>query len=119
MDYIRRHPVALAALVIPLLIAVAVVGVLGMWRAVHPRYFLLALPLGYLVGTRGLVMIARAILTRVHRSGEAMVRVQGVLAVLMVILAAFPLTRYYAIPKQDYRFISVRRDLDVTAEFRA
>jgi len=23
------------------------------------------------------------------------------------------------IPKQDYRFISVRRELDVTAEFRA
>jgi len=24
-----------------------------------------------------------------------------------------------AMPKQDYRFISVRRDLDVTAEFRS
>jgi len=101
LDFLRREPVALAALVVPLLVTAVVVGILGV--GVHPRYFLLALPVGYLVGTRGLVVGARAVLAW-GRSGQTTwaTRVQGVLAVLVVAVAALPLIRYYAVPKQDY-----------------
>ncbi len=101
LDFLRRQPVALATLVVPLVVAVLVVGVLGV--GVHPRYFLLALPIGYLVGTRGLVVGARTVLAWGRSEPAAWVtRGQGVLAVLVGVLAALPLIRYYAVPKQDY-----------------
>jgi hypothetical protein len=81
VDFLRRHPVALAVLVFPLLVTAAAVGVLGV--GVHARYFLLALPVGYLVGTHGLVVAARSVLQRGMRLAEARaVRVEGALAVL-------------------------------------
>jgi len=112
VDFLRRHPVALAVLVFPLLVTAAAVGVLGV--GVHARYFLLALPVGYLVGTHGLVVAARSVLQRGMRLAEARaVRVEGALAVLLVILACTPLIRYDAVPKQDY--LGVLRQIRVLA----
>jgi uncharacterized membrane protein len=101
LDFLRRHSVALGVMVFPLLVSASAVGVLD--AGIHARYFLLALPIGYLVGTRGLVVVARTALERVMQLPAAFTtKAQGALAVLMVILATIPLHRYYTVPKQDY-----------------
>lgn len=101
VDYVRRQPVALGALVFPLLLAAAVIGALNV--GVHGRYFLLALPLGYLIGTRGLVVVTRILLERgFGLTAPRSAKVQAASALLLVLLATVPLIRYYAYPKQDY-----------------
>jgi len=101
VDLLRRSPVALALLVAPLAISAMTIAVLG--AGVHPRYFLLALPLGYLVGTRGLMQTARWLLKLGPRlSPRNSLRAQVVVAGVAIVLAGVPLRRYYALPKQDY-----------------
>lgn len=122
VDYLRRRPVAVAALAFPLLVAAAAVGLLGV--GVRPRYFLLALPLGYLAGTRGLVVVARTVLEGGLRlPAERTARLRGALAVFVVLLAAVPLIRYYGYPKQDYlgalqtvRALAIKGDRVVAAD---
>jgi 4-amino-4-deoxy-L-arabinose transferase-like glycosyltransferase len=100
-DLARRRAVALSLLVAPLVISALTIAVLG--AGVHPRYFLLALPLGYLVGTRGLVRVVGWLLERVPwLSAENRFRTQIAIAVLVTIVACIPLLRYYSLPKQDY-----------------
>lgn len=97
----RRHPVAVALLMTPLLLAALAVGLLG--AGVHPRYFLLALPLGYLAGTHGVVIFAQIFVERVMRPSPAKATPLLVtLAAVLVVTAAVPLKGYYAVPKQDY-----------------
>jgi mannosyltransferase len=101
LDLLRKQPLAMAALIIPFLLSVGAVSALGV--GVHPRYFLLALPIGYLVGTRGIVVVGRTILaTFLKLPVERIPRVQEVLGVFLVVLAALPLIRYYSMPKQDF-----------------
>src|SRR5262249_39682521 len=95
-DFLRRNPVALAVLVVPILISVAAMGAMG--APVHPRYFLLALIAAYLIGTGGLVVIRRGLLRHFSKFRW----VQPALAVGLVALAALPLQSYYAMPKQDF-----------------
>jgi hypothetical protein len=101
LDLLRRQPLALALLVAPLIVTGTVVGMMGV--GIHARYFLLALPIGYLVGTHGLALVARTFLE--HGLGLPSwrsLKLQCALAVLMVLLAAVPLIRYYSYPKQDF-----------------
>jgi hypothetical protein len=101
LDLLRREPVALATLVAPLIVAAAVVGTMGL--GVHARYFILALPIGYLVGIRGVVLVARTFLEQgLGLPSWRSLQLQRALAVLMVLLAVVPLIRYYTYPKQDY-----------------
>jgi mannosyltransferase len=100
-DLFRRCPVALSLLVTPLTISAITIAVLG--AGVHPRYFLLALPLAYMVGTRGLTQGLRWLLERVPwLSAKNLFRAQIACAVLITIVACVPLLRYYALPKQDF-----------------
>jgi len=102
LDSIRRQPIAMGLLLSPLLVGAVAVGILGM-AVLHPRYFLLALPVGYLAGTRGLVVVAREVLKRgLGPFSIHIAWVQAALAVLIVALAVVPLRQYYATPKQDF-----------------
>ena len=101
LDLLRRHSVVLALLAAPLMISAITVAMLG--AGIHPRYFLLALPFAYLVGTCGLMQAVRWLLGRALRlSTETSFRAQIVCSILVVILACIPLLRYYVMPKQDY-----------------
>lgn len=101
LDLLRRHPVAFSLLAAPLIISTLTMAALG--AGIHPRYFLLALPLAYLVGTRGLMQAVRWLLEGALRLSMATsFRAQIVFGVLVAILACFPLLNYYAMPKQDY-----------------
>ena len=85
----------------PLLLSGVTVAALG--AGIHPRYFLLALPLGYLAGTRGLAIAVRWFLRMVLRSSPKYITPAEILCGLVILgLACIPLGRYYSLPKQDY-----------------
>jgi len=101
LDLLRRHPTALAALASPLLVAAGALMVLG--ARAHPRYFLLVLPVGYLLGTGGLLSVARTVLERGLRlPATRLLQAQWGLGIAGVFLTALPLIPYYAHPKQDH-----------------
>jgi hypothetical protein len=96
VDFGRRHAVALALLTVPVLLLVVIATITTV--PMHARYFLLLLIPGYLVGTRGIILIWKKISGYFPRLG----RVQTPAAVALVILAALPLRNYYSKPKQDF-----------------
>jgi hypothetical protein len=101
IDYVRRQPVALGLLLLPVLVAALAAGLMGV--GVHARYFLIMLPTGYLVGTRGLVVIVKAVLRQgLGLSSHSAAVAHAVVTVLIIAVAAVPLSRYYAFPKQDF-----------------
>jgi len=97
LDFLRRSPVALAALVVPVIISLPALGMIG--AAAHARYFLLALITAYLVGTRGFVLLGRSLASRLPKS----TLLKPAMAVGLVVLAAVPLRAYYSTPKQDFQ----------------
>lgn len=101
LHFFRWQPLAAAVLLSPLLVGVGVLGALGV--GLHPRWFLMALPVGYLFGTHGIVVITRYLPARVlPKSPVYSIRLQVIFAILLVIATSVPLARYYAFPKQDY-----------------
>jgi len=99
--FLRRQPVTFALLTAPLV--VSAVAVLGLGAGVHPRYFLLALPLGYLVATYGVLLVVRWVVEQLVQSSSRSPKPLIVAtAVVLVVVACAPLARYYRTPKQDY-----------------
>lgn len=94
-DFLRRQPAVLAMLIVPVILSVIGMAVLG--ATLHARYFLLALIAAYLVGTRGLLIMARKI-PFLSRHEWA----QPALGAATLALAAFPLLSYFSMPKQDF-----------------
>jgi mannosyltransferase len=91
---LRSRPVAVLAMLTPLLLQLLVFGAMGM--PVHPRYFAIALPLVYLFASVGLVTAVRTVFrSRAQPAGTV------VLTGLMLV-SAVPLVRYYKTPKQDF-----------------
>lgn len=113
LDLLRRQPAAFALLVVPIVLSLAAMIALG--AGVHPRYFLLALPIGYLVGTRGLMLIVDWVAKHVLRLRPKYVAGLNVgLGVVLVAAACLPLRRYYRYPKQD--FLGAMREIRQLAE---
>jgi hypothetical protein len=101
VDYLRRHPIALGLLAAPAVLTVAALIVLGV--GVHPRYLMIAVLPAIAVASRGIVVIGRAVGRFLAGAGLRVPGVIGAALVLIVILvSAKPLPRYYRLPKQDY-----------------
>ena len=101
VDFVRREPVTLALFSVPLVVTGAAVLTLG--AGVHPRYFLLALPLGYLLGARGAMLAVRWLVEDVFLASRATsLNMRFGFGLLAVTAACAPLPRYFAMPKQDY-----------------
>ena len=101
-DMVRRQPFALGLLTMPIVLSIVAMIVLG--AGVHPRYFLLALPVGYLVATNGIMVVVR-FLAHLIPSGDSrktVAMVQTGFAVVVFLIACFPLRHYYVYPKQDF-----------------
>jgi 4-amino-4-deoxy-L-arabinose transferase-like glycosyltransferase len=94
-DFLRRQRTALAMLIVPVLISF--IGMVALGAALHSRYFLLALIVAYLLGTRGLVIMFQKIrpVSQVGWTASA-------LGMATIVLAALPLLSYFSMPKQDY-----------------
>lgn len=94
-DLLRRRRAELAMLIVPILMSI--IGMVALGSALHSRYFLLALIVAYLLGTRGLVIIAQKILplSRVAWAAPA-------LGTATVAVAALPLLSYFSMPRQDF-----------------
>lgn len=102
VSYLRRDPFAAAVLLLPVVLNVAVLVILG--AAVHPRFVLLALPVGIVLGARGLAVMCATLRAVWIRAGLRDPRWVGVAASLLVLaFAAYPLARYYRLPKQDFQ----------------
>lgn len=101
LDYGRRQPFALGIIVAP--VGATAVTLFALRTGLHPRYLLIALPAGLLMGARGLFVgfgwAARLL-------GVAGARLPSGVAPaalgLTVVIAALPLVRYYSLPKQDF-----------------
>lgn len=101
VDFGRREPIALALFSVPIVVSGAVVMTLGV--GIHPRYFLLALPLGYLVGARGVMLSVRWFAESIlHKSSGTSRKVQLAFGLLAVAASCVPLFTYFGMPKQDY-----------------
>ncbi len=99
--FVRRQPVAFALLATPL--AVSAFTIIALDAGVHPRYFLLALPLGYMVAAHTAMPLVRWITRSVIRlSARRAATVEFGAGLAIVVIACVPLLRYYRVPKQDY-----------------
>jgi len=99
----RRAGLILLSFIIPLGLMAALVVFTG-WLT-SPRFFILVVPLAFLVAVESLDLVARAFARLLH--GErARTRLHGVLAAAAIAVCglalAFGLPRYYAIPKQPF-----------------
>jgi len=96
----RRHPFSLAVLVAPIVLQLAVYAVLGI--GVHPRYLMLALPVGIMIGGVGVVTVVGTVTKRVRASGVPVRHLEYTLLGALVLVSAIPLRGYYRFPKQDF-----------------
>ena len=100
VSYLRRDVFAAALLLLPVVLNVVVLIILG--AAVHPRFVLLALPVGVVMGARGLAVVWATSARVWARAGIPLPRWSPLAASLLVLaIAAYPLARYYRLPKQD------------------
>jgi 4-amino-4-deoxy-L-arabinose transferase-like glycosyltransferase len=108
--WLRRAPLVLALLAAPIVLQAGVLLVMG--AGIHPRYLALALPLVIAVGGLGVV---RAVESAAQRARPRLGNELAPVALVLVVLAsAYPLLRYYSIPKQDY--LGAIEALDTLAE---
>ena len=96
----RRHPFSLTILVAPVALQVVVYAALGI--GVHPRYLMLTLPVGFMIGGVGIVATAEALTRRIRAPGVAGGRFEHVLLGAIILISAIPLRAYYGLPKQDF-----------------
>ncbi|HUQ84403.1 MAG TPA: glycosyltransferase family 39 protein [Gemmatimonadaceae bacterium] len=103
ISLMRRAWVIVLSFIVPLLLMAAVVVMAG-WLT-SPRFFILIVPLAFLVAVESLDLVAR-MLAQVVKP-EQRQRVHGLLAGAAVAVCAvalgFGLPRYYAIPKQPFK----------------
>ena len=104
VSLMRRAWVIVLSFVIPLALMATLVIAAG-WLT-SPRFFILVVPLAFLVAVETLDLVAR-LLARVVATEPVRRRVQMTLASLAIVVCAvalgFGLPRYYAIPKQSFR----------------
>lgn len=96
----RRHPFSLTILGAPIALQLMVYAALGI--GIHPRYLMLALPVGFMVGGVGIVTAVEALTRRIRSPGPTRRRVEYVLLGAVVLASAMPLRGYYRVPRQDF-----------------
>jgi hypothetical protein len=103
LSLMRRGWIIVLSFVIPLGMLALLVIVAG-WLT-SPRFFILVVPLAFLVAVESLDIVARRLAR--FASDASRPRVQSALAgaavVVCAVALAFGLPRYYAIPKQSFR----------------
>jgi hypothetical protein len=104
LSLMRRGWLIVLSFVIPLGMMAALVVAAG-WLT-SPRFFILVLPLAFLVAVESLDLVAR-LLSRLVADETRRVRVHASLAAAAVAVCALALAlglpRYYAVPKQSFR----------------
>ena len=104
LSLLRRAWIIVLSFLIPLVLMAAVVVTAG-WLT-SPRFFILVVPLAFLVAVECLDLVARLI-SRRFASEATRSRVHGALAgaavTVCAVALAFGLPRYYAVPKQPFK----------------
>jgi 4-amino-4-deoxy-L-arabinose transferase-like glycosyltransferase len=103
LSLMRRAWIVVLSFVIPLCILAALVIVAG-WLT-SPRFFILVVPLAFLVAVESLDIVAR-LLARFAPDGARHSVQRGLAGAAVIVCAlalAFGLPRYYAVPKQSFR----------------
>jgi mannosyltransferase len=102
LSMLRRNPFGTAALVLPVVLAMASVGLMNL--GVHPRFFSFGLPTALIIAIRGIENLAES-LARVLRIREVskVSRWGSTIAALgIAIVSLVQLGAYYRVPKQDF-----------------
>jgi len=103
VSLMRRAWLIVISFVVPLGMMAVLVVVAG-WLT-SPRFFILVVPLAFLVAVETLDLVAR-LLSRLVPEGARRARIHGALAgaavAVCALALAFGLPRYYAVPKQSF-----------------
>ena len=97
----RCHPVSLFVLSLPIIIQAITFLIMGV--GIHPRYFAIAIPVIYVAGGITFFYISNAVLSRIISGATTRQLIHSVMLGIVVIVAAYPLIRYYSVPKQDFQ----------------
>ncbi|RLA38508.1 MAG: hypothetical protein DRQ64_08775 [Gammaproteobacteria bacterium] len=98
--WIRSNAVSFFILTLPIVIQGIVFFIMGF--GIHPRYFAIAIPVIYVAGGITIFYLSGALLAKFVSSVTTRQFVHSVVLSLIVLVSAYPLIRYYSIPKQDY-----------------
>ncbi len=104
LSLMRRGWLIVLSFVLPLGMMAVLVVVAG-WLT-SPRFFILVVPLAFLVAVESLDLVAR-LLSKLVADGVRRAQIHGALSAAAVLVCAialgFGLPRYYAVPKQSFR----------------
>jgi len=104
LSLMRRGWLIVLSFVLPLGMMAVLVVVAG-WLT-SPRFFILVVPLAFLVAVESLDLVAR-LLSKLVADGVRRAQIHGALSAAAVVVCAialgFGLPRYYAVPKQSFR----------------
>lgn len=98
--WLRAQPFITASFVAPLVVELLVFAAMG--AGIHPRYFAIALPVIFLIGGVGVVVLVTGVVERLPIGPVAARRLGNGVLVALVVMSALPLIDYYSMPKQDY-----------------
>jgi len=104
LSLLRRAWIVVLSFIIPLVLLAAVVVMAG-WLT-SPRFFILIVPLAFLVAVECLDLVARLIARRFandHTQSRVHHGLAGAAVVVCALALAFGLPRYYAVPKQPFK----------------
>lgn len=99
--WIRIHAASFFILSLPIVIQASVFVVMGV--GIHPRYFAIAIPVIYVAGGILIIYLTEYVLLRVIHNSVIRPVLHGALLSMLIIISAYPLIRYYSLPKQDYQ----------------
>lgn len=96
--WLRINALSFFVLVLPIIVQAIVFFAMGV--GIHPRYFAIAIPVIYVAGGITIFNVTLAIVGRTTDPWKK--SIPPVLLAASVIVSAYPLLRYYTVPKQDF-----------------
>lgn len=97
----RHHSMSVIVLTLPLILQGIVFVALGF--GIHPRYFAIALPVVFITGACGIIMLTAWSFAKLPMGTSARRPLLTFLLGLVIVASAYPTMRLYQYPKQDFQ----------------
>lgn len=99
--WLRKNAVSFFAMTLPIVLQAVVFLIMGF--GIHPRYFAIAIPIIYVAGGISLFYLLGAVVDKIISNDKTRQLVHSLILSALVIVSAYPLIRYYTVPKQDFQ----------------
>ena len=96
-----KNAVSFFAMTLPIVLQAVVFLIMGF--GIHPRYFAIAIPIIYVAGGISLFYLLGAVVDKIISNDKTRQLVHSLILSALVIVSAYPLIRYYTVPKQDFQ----------------